>query len=306
MTIMKIIRLFLFLFCFGVLPFSSGAAQTRRIIKNPKSKTNVEIWKPNNEGCRAKYAAGYKRPGPTDVVSSIMYMYNGILGRNSVVAVEYSCPPVIESVTLNRTEIITCSQINISQSNFCSNESQLIEVSTNATDPDGDILLYDYDVSGGKIIGSGSKVIWDLSGMKSGIYAINVLVDDGCGVCIEPTKKEIKVSECKNCNGETEKSLPKICPQGILINPNQEKVKVGETIIFTVSVESWNNIDADKFVFNWSISGGEIVSGQKTKTLTVRVPPDFTEQTISATVSSEDESCLHNPPSATVEIIKPR
>jgi hypothetical protein len=44
-------------------------------------------------------------------------------------------------------------------------------------------LTYNYTVSGGKIIGSGAEVIWDLSNALIGTYTITGGVDDGCGIC---------------------------------------------------------------------------------------------------------------------------
>jgi hypothetical protein len=46
-----------------------------------------------------------------------------------------------------------------------------------------DVLNYNYMVSGGKIIGKGANVTWDLKGIKPGSYTITALVDNGCGIC---------------------------------------------------------------------------------------------------------------------------
>ena len=60
-------------------------------------------------------------------------------------------------------------------------------------------LLYSYTVSGGKIIGQGQKVIWDLSGVAPGTYTITAGVDDGCGICGETKSMEVIVKECPDC-----------------------------------------------------------------------------------------------------------
>lgn len=84
----------------------------------------------------------------------------------------------------------------------CPNEEKpLIDVFAEAIDPDGDSLLYTYDVTGGKIIGSGKDVQWDLSDIQPGKYQIRIEVDDGHGAIVEETK-EIEVVKCK-C-GQTE------------------------------------------------------------------------------------------------------
>jgi hypothetical protein len=60
---------------------------------------------------------------------------------------------------------------------------RLIEVSTAASDPEGDVLTYNYEVSAGKIVGQGKKVVWDLTGVRPGTYLITAGVNDGCGIC---------------------------------------------------------------------------------------------------------------------------
>ena len=57
-----------------------------------------------------------------------------------------------------------------------------ISVATTATIPEGNDVTYDYTVSGGKIIGSGADVVWDLQDVKPGVYTITVGIDDGGGV----------------------------------------------------------------------------------------------------------------------------
>lgn len=74
-----------------------------------------------------------------------------------------------------------------------------IEVNTIAKDNENDVLVYNYTVSGGKIIGLGAKVIWDLSGEKAGTYMIKVGVDDGCGICGKWMSKTVVVKECPDC-----------------------------------------------------------------------------------------------------------
>jgi hypothetical protein len=101
----------------------------------------------------------------------------------------------LTNVILSRTEIMTdCSVKN----NSCT-DNQLIEISTEATNPDNSVLIFEYQVSSGKIIGQGAKVIWDLSGVKPGTYTITAGVDNGCGICGTTKTMEVKVVECPNC-----------------------------------------------------------------------------------------------------------
>ncbi len=101
-------------------------------------------------------------------------------------------PASVTVLDLSKSEIFVSHP-----SNSSSDESQKVEVSTVATD-DG-TLTYIYTVSGGKIIGSGANVVWDLSNVKPGTYIITSAVDDGRGVWGTTKTKEIKVVECSDC-----------------------------------------------------------------------------------------------------------
>jgi len=104
----------------------------------------------------------------------------------------------VTNVALSQTEIVlSC----LSNQSSCTKSGQTVEISTEAKSSDEtDVLTYEYTISGGKIIGQGSKVIWDLSGVKPGIYTITVGVNNGCGICGTTKTMEVKVIECPNCN----------------------------------------------------------------------------------------------------------
>lgn len=101
----------------------------------------------------------------------------------------------VTKVTLNRTEITSSCEAN---SNVC-NEIKAIEVFTEAFDKENDLLVYSYTVSGGRIVGTGAKVIWDLTGVRPGDYTITAGVDDGCGICGDTKTMTVKVIECSDC-----------------------------------------------------------------------------------------------------------
>ena len=149
--------------------------------------------------------------------------------------------------------------------------SQQVQLTANATDPDGDTLLYSYNVSGGTITGSGPNVTWDLTGVTPGTYTANVEVDDGCG-CISFSSVSVTVANCDRC------VLP--CPTVTVSCP--DTVDVGSPATFTANVTGGDpNVSA---TYNWSVSAGTITSGQGTPSITV----DTTGaggQTITATVN---------------------
>jgi hypothetical protein len=107
------------------------------------------------------------------------------------------CPvAIIKNLILSRTEVIaSCSANNTA----CSNNNQSIQISTETFNEANDVLVYDYKISGGKIVGKGEKVVWDLSGEKPGIYTITGSVDDGVGAYANPITKEVRVVECPDC-----------------------------------------------------------------------------------------------------------
>jgi hypothetical protein len=138
---------------------------------------------------------------------SIGNWFKRIFKRKSRIIPDYH--PRVENVVLSKEEIILRCPLSTISNKFCSNTPQSIEVSTEAFDQENDVLTYTYQVSGGKIIGSGAKVIWDLSGVKAGIYKIFVCVDDGVGYCSKSgmtsgVTKEVKVVECPDCKSENE------------------------------------------------------------------------------------------------------
>jgi len=120
--------------------------------------------------------------------------FKRIFGRKGKIIYEPTAN--VNDVSLSQNEIVASCSDN---KNSCS-DSEKINVSTAAVDPENDPLIYRYKVAAGKIVGEGAKVIWDLSGTKPGTYTITAGVEDGCGVCGRTVTKEVKVIECPNCN----------------------------------------------------------------------------------------------------------
>lgn len=54
-------------------------------------------------------------------------------------------------------------------------------VTCNGSDPDNDPLTYSYTTTGGQIVGSGSNVQFDATGLKPGSYGVKCTVNDGRG-----------------------------------------------------------------------------------------------------------------------------
>jgi hypothetical protein len=139
------------------------------------------------------------------------------------------------------------------QKGECSDKSAL-GVKTTATNPDNDQLLYNYTVSGGRIVGNGSNVSWDLSGAKPGTYTITSAVDNGCGLCGKTQTKTVTVKECEKC------TPPCDCPTLSVSGPTSVKEK--EMMTFTANASG-----VDKY--NWTVSAGTIKEGQGTSVISV-------------------------------------
>jgi hypothetical protein len=68
-----------------------------------------------------------------------------------------------------------------------------VSVVTTARDPEGDVLTYNYQVSGGCVSGTGARVVWDLAGVAPGTYTITAGVDDGAGIVGRTVTRTVRV-----------------------------------------------------------------------------------------------------------------
>lgn len=172
---------------------------------------------------------------------------------------EINKPANVTAVDISDTEInLGCPPGTIAGSGC--NENSSVSVRTTAADPENDTLVYNYTVSGGRIVGQGANVNWDLSGVRPGTYTITAGVDDGCGVCGRTETKTITVKECADCQ------VPKCeCPTISVTGPSST-VKPGEEMVFTANVSGGSNCNP---TYNWTVSAGTIVSGQGTPVIRV-------------------------------------
>lgn len=203
------------------------------------------------------------------------FMVQGFIGRRNRRQAEIiNIPAKVDSVTLSKTTIsLPCAPGTRSTSGTCSDEMS-INVTTAASDVENDQLVYNYTVSGGRVVGSGANVSWDLSGVRAGSYTITAGVDDGCGICGETKTQTIEVRECPDCVEECS------CPTVSVTGPSGT-VQLGETMTFTANLNGGNQ---DAPTFNWTVSTGTIVEGQGTPTITVSTEGLSGDTTVTATV----------------------
>lgn len=164
--------------------------------------------------------------------------------------------PIIKSFKPSRpAAIIPCPWARFTHP-FCPGDGLILKLMTEASDPKGDTLLYQYSVSGGRILGEGPNAEWNLTDAASGSYTATVVVRDRNGRSAS-SSLNINVSPCDACD-----------PPCITVNVSCPDVAdEGQSVIFTVNV-SGGEPDV-KATYKWSVSAGTIVNGQGTDTIEV-------------------------------------
>ncbi len=206
--------------------------------------------------------------------------------RNKRLTEKVNPPANVDGVTLGETRVTTpCPPgYRPAEGSNCSDDMS-VSVTTRASDPDNDVLTYNYTVSGGRIVGQGANVSWDLTGVQPGTYTVTVGVDDGCGVCGTTKTETITVAAC-NC---VPIDAPCVCPTVSVDGPSST-TEPGESMTFTANVSGGSDIT--NITYSWSVSAGSIESGQGTPVITVRAPSDGTTNvTASVDVGGLCKSC---------------
>jgi hypothetical protein len=163
-------------------------------------------------------------------------------------------PPVVSLAASSSTVTAPCPP---GMTGSCTNASQSVTLTANATDPDGDTLLYTYSTTGGRISGEGANATWDLTGVQPGTYTSTVEVDDGCG-CVSFSTTSVTVANCSDCHSP--------CPT-ITVDCPTSGVRLGQPA--TVTVNLANLAPGQSPTYNWSVSDGTISSGQGTTSITI-------------------------------------
>ncbi len=189
--------------------------------------------------------------------------------------------PVISSFAAS-TSTITMPCPEGTRSDTCPTAATTsVGLTTTATDPDGDTLLYTYSTTGGRITGEGANVTWDLSGMAPGTYTASVEVDDGCG-CITSSSTTVTIANCTDCKPVL------VCPTVAVTC--SDAVNEGTPATFTANFQQGTPTVSE--TYNWTVSAGTITSGQGTSSITVDTK-GLGGQSVTATVEigGVDPSC---------------
>jgi hypothetical protein len=168
-------------------------------------------------------------------------------------------------------------------SGSCTPTAGTVQLSSTATDPDGDTLLYTYSTTGGRVSGDGPNATLDLTGVAPGTYTVTVEVDDGCG-CIAFTSTTVTVERC-NCIPIPVTAPP--CPTVTVSCPDTGVA--GTPVTFTANVSGGDSNVTP--TFNWTVSAGTISSGQGTSSITVDTTGVTGTITATVDVGGYDRSC---------------
>ena len=211
------------------------------------------------------------------------FFFQAFIGRRNKRQAEIENKPAdVTGLTVSDSLIkLGCKPGFVPKEGEVCNESTSVSVTTTAVDPENDVLTYNYTVSGGRIVGNGATVSWDLSGVQPGTYTITAGVDDGCGLCGKTQTQTVQVAEC-DCVLKCEcPSLSVTGPAGI--------TEPGQSMTFTANVSGGTQASV---TYNWSVSAGTISSGQGTPSITVDTT-GLAGQTVTASleIGGTDPSC---------------
>ena len=200
----------------------------------------------------------------------------------------------VTNVELSETQVTTqCATGEQPKAGATCSADMAVNVTTTAVDPENDVLTYNYTVSGGRIVGQGANVSWDLTGAQPGSYTITAGVDDGCGVCGTTQTRTITVAEC-DCVKVCE------CPTLSVTGP-ADVTTAGETMTFTANVSGGSG---ETVTYNWTVDRGTIIEGQGTPAIRVATTADMVGNSVTATVliGGICEDCTEKTASATAGI----
>jgi hypothetical protein len=187
----------------------------------------------------------------------------------------------VEELKLDKTELQIPAPEGSPPVHVDHSPNMAVGVEVTASDPEGDVLTYAYTVSGGRIVGAGTKVFWDLNRVRAGTYTITAAVDDGCGLCGKKVTRTVTVTESENA--------PKCVCSKITIDAPHLKKRTAERIFKT----NLTGPERTGLTFNWTISESTIIAGQGTDTIWVEPSndPHGRQITVTVEITGLDPGC---------------
>lgn len=193
----------------------------------------------------------------------------------SVVPTVTPTPPELDTIELDRNTVGGSCPPGYRCSGNCDDNPVVITVSNIKSESNS--LRYNYTVSGGRIVGEGVKVSWDLKRAQPGTYQIKVdVTDNKSGNLLQSATKTVTVESCYD---DGDRCLE--CPV-FSVDPPTAPTEAEETMIFTANVSGGN---AESIIYNWTISNGKIIEGQGTPVITVATNSKMAGKVVKATAN---------------------
>lgn len=155
------------------------------------------------------------------------------------------------------TVYIDCPRGELPRSGTPTSDDLVVSVHTIANSNSiNDKLTYTYSNTGGKILGSGANVKWDLTDLQPGTYSISVMVEDGKSVS-EVSKKDVNLMN-RPCGGH----FP--CP-AVEFFPIK-RVSNSSDLIVAASITDGSS----DLTLSWDAVGAQVIAGQGTSLVRLR------------------------------------
>lgn len=160
----------------------------------------------------------------------------------------------LESVKLSKNSVPTWCPVAPENSNaICRKQDARIEVASSVKNPNNESISFIYVVTGGEIIGSGPRVIWDLHKAQPGKHSITVGLGEGMVVRGRTITKPVAIEACPVCD------LPCACPILMVRGPDTP-VAAGDA--FIVEAELRGGAQEPYPKYQWTVSEGTVIEGQ--------------------------------------------
>lgn len=205
------------------------------------------------------------------LVFKVCFILSLLIFSSLAIFAQQGASPV--ELSLDRVELLLpCSPGNKTHLVECSN-GLTVKIETKVNHQTIETLNYNYQVTGGKILGTGSKVNWNLDSLQPGTYKISVSVHDGSGEVKGDASRIINVRACSDCGGDC------FCHAQLGVATNVTQVTEGKTVVFSAT----SNVEA---TYQWSVYGGKIIKGRGKQSITVRALSVKKYNNVIATVRS--------------------
>jgi hypothetical protein len=205
----------------------------------------------------------------------------GVCGRTMTKEIEIKAAPDVEKISFSKdTVYFWCPMPKRSPHSYCTKEEMVLGVTTTAKNVHKGLVFY-YTVTGGKIVGDGPNVKWDMADTLPGTYSIAVGIGKDGVILGTIVTRRINEEICPVCD------LPCSCPSVSVSGPEQP-VRPGDTVVFKSNVRPVDEESlipgsrAQKLSFQWSVSAGTILNDPGSSTIMVKIPANFEGASVEA------------------------